>query len=260
MSHQLLRPILKTLNITGTSSRVYDFLLHHGASSARRIAEHLSLPRPSIYDSLKELVAQSLVNEQDIEGKKQFHISDPLMIQDALEKKRDHVSATLESFQALLPELKRKENHGEPKLQFFLGEKGVSQVLNDLYWFENTEIRSMFSVEDMYTTFGVKNFERSFKKRIQRKNYLRTIYPSDGLPDYDKYPWLRPIPENFFEARIAPKGMKPWHMSFRMYANRITFISTCNECYAFRVQSNELTELMSAQFEYIWSQSKPVKI
>ncbi|MFT7557812.1 MAG: sugar-specific transcriptional regulator TrmB [Planctomycetota bacterium] len=252
-----LSTILQNAGITGTPQRVYQHLLERGPSSARQIAELLSLPRPTVYDALHALRQKSLVNEDEMNGKKLFSLSDPLMLDQILREKTERLDATHQAFLKLLPELGAQTQTTEPRVQFFSGPEDVKQVANDLYWYKDTEIRVTTHITNMMQTLGVDDLKRAFFKRLERGNSVRAIWSSDSIPDFETVPWLRPSTKNLFQVRVAPSEMQ-WALSYREYDNRVTYISSPAEMFAIRIHSNELAATMRTRFEHLWNQSTPL--
>jgi hypothetical protein len=49
-------------------------------------------------------------------------------------------------------------------------------------------------------------------------------------------------------------------MGYWIYGNKVLFISSRKESFAFIVESLELTQLLRSQFDFFWKNSKPFKI
>jgi sugar-specific transcriptional regulator TrmB len=67
-----LESILQSLGLPPPSQKIYRELLEHGETTARFLAEKLSITRPSTYDHLALLVKRGLVVEKKKENKTYF--------------------------------------------------------------------------------------------------------------------------------------------------------------------------------------------
>jgi sugar-specific transcriptional regulator TrmB len=94
----MLKSIFKELNLSSHAQEVFSDLLEKGPSTARQIAERLSLPRPSVYDNIKILIQHGLVTERNQENKKVFSVDDIRTIPDLLQIRIDSLESEKNNF------------------------------------------------------------------------------------------------------------------------------------------------------------------
>ena len=254
----MLEEILRKLNITGTPARIYIKLLKLGPSSARRLAELLGLPRPSVYDGLKVLEKEMLVVERQEDNKKIFSVNDPKILAQRMEEKISELQKDMKDFKEILPKLSKEVETVEPKIQFFSGKEGVWKMIHDMLWYKGTTTSAMWSISEMIELFGEKEFEQYHRRREKNEIWINVIWPKDKIINFKKYPWLASDKKYLREIRIAPKGTT-WNMSYWMYEDKILFVSSQKELFGFIVQSKDFTDLMRVQFQIMWNISKPLK-
>lgn len=166
--------LLKKLGFSDKSATVYLELLRLGPSSVRKLAQKSAMNRGTVYDALKHLKKQGLVNFYEKEAKKLFVVEDPNRLQDLVERQSAKLKEADRKLQAVIPELKSIYHKG--------GERPVSR------YYSKTEIHLI--LEDVLSMI-----ERSDEK-------IYRIYSVAGIREYiyDDFP-------TFSDARVA-KGIK----------------------------------------------------
>jgi sugar-specific transcriptional regulator TrmB len=101
--------IFKELDLSEITERVFNELVSRGPSTARQLAERLSLPRPSVYDHLKVLIQKGLVTEKNQENKKIFLVDDLKNVTELLNTKIKNLELEKKEFEKVLPTLLGKE-------------------------------------------------------------------------------------------------------------------------------------------------------
>ncbi len=252
----MIEKILAELGFSPNTILVYNRLLELGNASARELAEKIGMPRSSIYDHLNILIEQGLIVEQDEDGKKIFQVNDIAHLKRLMRDKIEALELQSKNIDAYAP-----LHHGksvEPKIRHFKGAEQVGKILNDLYWYQNTEILSIWPMREMIAVLGTEYLENFNRKRIKNNNPLRVIWPKDKIIDIDEYPFLGISKKHLRTLRIAPMNMT-WNMGHTIYEDKVAFISSRKETFGFIVQSKDFADLMRAQFEVVWGVSKPMK-
>jgi sugar-specific transcriptional regulator TrmB len=253
----MLTKIFEELGLSEITQKVFGEIMEKGPSSARLLAERISIPRPSVYDHLKILIKNGLVMERSEEGKKVFCIDDVKNIEELLNDKIKSLQAERDQFKIALPSLLQKASFLEPQIKFYSGKDGVKQVMNHIMLNRNIETELMWPMSEMIKVLGAEYLEELNKKRVQRNIFLRAVWPEDKSLDTSKYPYLKGGEETLRDLRIAPKGMT-WNMGYWLYEDRVAFLSSEKEGFGFVVHSKDFSDLMKLQFENIWKISKPV--
>lgn len=252
----MIEKILKELGFGDNTINVYVRLLELGNASARQLAENIGMPRPSVYDHLNILVEKGLIVEQNDDAKKTFHASDIKNLKHLMKDKIEALQVESKNLEQYVPA--NQEKSAEPKIRHFKGTEQVKIILNDLYWYEDTEIVSIWPMKEMLAVFGSDYLEQFNRKRIHNNNAIRIVWPKDKLIDIDKYPFVGIGKRHLRDLRIAPLHMT-WNMGHLIYGDKVAFVSSRKEAFGFIIQSKDFAELMRAQFEVIWNISKPLK-
>ena len=237
-----LEKTLQEIGLPETSARVYIALLKHGKATARLLAETIGIPRPSVYDHIDRLKKDGLVVELEEDNKKFFQADDPKNILKLISGKVDALKVEEAAIREELPRLLENARGVEPKIKFYAGADGFRRVLNDILWYEDSEVLCMWPYEEMREVAGREYLRRFTERRIDQNISLRSIWSQHGVPPVQ-------IPKE--ETRLAPKEMH-WSMGYIIYDDKVAFISSQAESFAFIVTSADFNELMRTQFETIW--------
>lgn len=254
----MLKQILEKAGVQKTAADIYLRLLEAGPTSARQLAENLSIPRPSAYDNLKILIKKGLVVEFEKENKKMFSVDDVQNLSHLLHRQSESLKQSEEELSRLLPSLAQNTKTIEPKIQFYSGLEGIKRILNDFRWYKSIETYSMWPISDMVKLLGEEYLIALNKTRIRNRISIKGIWPSGKTVPLKEYPFLGVGGGHLRELRIAPKSMS-WNMSYWIYDDKAAFISSQKELFGFIVHSNDFVELLKTQFEVIWKLSIPIK-
>jgi len=252
----MIEKILKELGFGDNTIKVYLRLLELGSASARQLAENIGMPRPSVYDHLNILIEKGLIVEQNDDTKRIFQPSDIKSLKHLMKDKIESLETESKNLDHYVPA--HQEKSAEPKIRHFHGVEQVKTILNDLYWYEDTEVLSVWPMKEMLAVFGSDYLEQFNRKRIRSGNPIRIVWPKDKLIDIDKYPFVGIGKKHLRDLRIAPLHMT-WNMGHLIYGDKVAFVSSRKEAFGFIIQSRDFAELMRVQFEIIWNISKPLK-
>ncbi|MDB5259391.1 MAG: hypothetical protein JWO73_599 [Candidatus Taylorbacteria bacterium] len=250
--------IFEELDLSANAQSVFNELIERGPSTARQLAERLSIPRPSIYDQIKVLKQKGLVTERDEENKKVFSVDDIRNIPKLLQSKIDSLQSEKKSFEHMLPDLLKQSSFVEPKIKFYSGAEGLKQVMNHIMWHKNIETIIVWPMNEILKVLGDDYLRELNKKRIRSNISVRGVWPHNTKIDFKKYPFLGIGGGHLREIRRAPKDMN-WDMGYWLYDDKVAFLSSQKESFGFVVHSRDFANLMMAQFNAIWKMSKDVK-
>lgn len=166
--------LIKKLGFSDKAASIYLELLRLGPISVRKLADKLDMNRGTVYDSLKNLQEEGLVNFYERDARKFFVAEDPNRLQDLVERQSLKLKEADNKLRAIIPELK--------SIYFKGGERPVSR------YYSQTEIH--FILEDVLSVV-----ERSEEK-------LYRIYSVAGIREY-----LYDDFSSFSDERVA-KGIK----------------------------------------------------
>ena len=254
----MFKTIFKELGLSENMHRLYVKLIESGPSSARQLAENLNVPRPSIYDNLSILIQKGLVVEKNEGNKKIFQVDDMKNLPRLVKEKMAILSKEQKSIEEMLPSLLMQTDSTQPRIKFYTGAEGVKQVLNDLLWLKGVETLSMWPVSEMIHVLGTEFFANFNRERIRAKISIRGIWPQNKIVKFKEHPYFGTGNKHLRELRLAPKGVS-WNMGTWQYADKVAFISSRQETFAFVITSKDFAQWHKAQFEMMWKSSKPTK-
>ncbi len=252
----MLETILNQLEIQEKSQIVYIHLIRHGSMSARLISQDTGLPRPTTYDALHNLIEVGLVVSRSEDGKSIYSASDPNVLELLIDQRIQNLSTTKKALKTTIPLLKKETESKEPRISFFAGSAGVKKILNDLLWHKDIETYTLWPMNEMIDLLGADYLEWLNKRRVERNIRLKSIRKHGTKISFITYPYLANKKENLRELRYAPKNLA-FEMSYWIYADKVTFISTGAHPFGFIVHSDIFAKLQKAHFELLWEKSEP---
>lgn len=250
--------ILEGLGLSEITQKVFTDLMENGPSLARQTAQRVDIPRSSVYDHFKILIAKGLVTEKSVENKKVFAIDDIKNIPNLLEEKIKALKTEKDEFEKILPSLISKAGFIEPQVKFYTGAEGIKQVINHIMANHDIETYLMWPMSEMMKVLGTEYLKELNAKRVKKNISLKTIWPQDKKLAINDHPYLGTGKEHLRELRFAPKGMT-WDMGYWMYEDRVAFLSSQKEGFGFVINSRDFANLMKVQFNEIWKISQPAK-
>lgn len=254
----MIEKTLEKLGLRDEEAKAFLFLLENGEQTAGVLAKKTGLSRPSLYGFLKKMQQQGLVIESQKNGVKTFHASS----QDKIEALLDEKIHELEQGKADLEKMFIQMNQGGiatiPKFQFFEGIQGVRQVLKDMLLYRDIQTKAYWPIRSMIEILGPDFFKELNRVRIQRNIYTQAIWPEHQSVDIAMHPYLGTGKTFLREIRIAPPGID-FFMGYWIYGSKTAFISSKKEGFGFIVESKELVEMLSSQFDLIWGLSKGIE-
>jgi predicted transcriptional regulator len=262
----MLEDILKGIGLSNLEISTYTRLSLDGASTASKLAKLIRIPRSSIYQVLKNLIAKGFVIETQIYSNelksnlKVFYAVDTaninLIIQKDIER-MTHLKSKLKTVESVMS--KKDINYLiSPKFQIFYGEDKVQSILNDMLLYDNIQTFAFWPISDMIDVLGESFFRTLNKIRIRNNLYTRAIWSTEKSVDILKYPFLGSSESFKREIRIF-SGKLNFSMGFWSYANKVAFLSSKKEGFGFIVESVELVEMLRSMFDIIWPMSEPIE-
>ena len=251
----MIEEVLKTLGIEGGAQRIYLDLLESGSASARMISQRLSIPRPTVYDGLNDLMNHGLVVSKSEDTKTIFGASDPDNLLQLLDQQTAVIEHDKKLLKEILPSLKKKAKTVEPQIRFFAGKEGIQKIFNDVLWYKNIETYSLWPTHKMMAILGAEYLEWHNKRRVANNTTLKALRRHGAKLNFSKYPFMANRKEDLRELRYAPKSMH-FEISYWIYADKVAFVSASEKPFGFIVHSEEFAELVLMHFKIIWAMSK----
>ncbi len=249
--------VLSRLGFSDPEVRTYLFVLENGEQTAGTLAQRLGFPRASLYGFLEKLSKSGLIIESMKNGVKIFTAAPAEKITLMFDQKIDDWKNEKKKFEEILPNLKKGiGNTLAPKFQLFEGKDGIQNAYKDAYLYSNLETETYWPMQAMIDILGP-SFLRYFnKERIKRNIHVRAIWPQNQLVSIKKHPYLAAGEDFLRETRVAPKEID-FDMGYWIYGNKVMFISSRKESFAFIIESAEFAVMTKSQFDNIWKVSKP---
>lgn len=146
---------LQDLGLSKSEVKVYVYLLEHGLSFTRGIAEGTDISHTNAYNIADKLEDKKIVDEQEKDGKKAYLANSPKSIVRMIERKKEKAEQLVGDLEALY-----NKREGKPKIKFYDGLEQVKDLLREHY-----------DVEEAYSIGSAKNFwdldEEYFKERTK---------------------------------------------------------------------------------------------
>lgn len=210
---------LLTLGLSGGAIRVYMFLLGSGRVSVKVIADGLAMPRPSVYDYLRELRELDMVNYLEVDNKKLVASEGGEQLLGLLKNKEREIAASAKKIENILPEIGSLPGGTEPRVKFHPGPNGPLRVLTNILMSGEKEVFALWSKNEL-------------EKRVTQDELS---YFTDSLKRRN--------------IKLNKKETGKINMSYFIYGNRVSFISSLDEGIAFTIRSQDLAKLKRREWE-----------
>lgn len=224
-------------------SQVYLTTFELKRPTPLRIAEHIGMPRPTVYRILESLVKKGLMGVV-VEGKRRVFVPEkPSVIIHRLKLQASAIQNLLPDFEALYAIYR-----GRPKIRLFDGREGMKRVCDDILITNAKELLSFSSVTNLFA-FLPDYFPAFVKKRIQKKIRARVL----ALPSPKAMERKRLGAKELREVRFLPQGF-PFvfdGLTF-IYGDRVAFMSFRGDQNAVIIEHPELANVQRALFEAAW--------
>ncbi len=250
----MLEKILKNIGVSENAQKVYTHLLKYGSMSARLLAQKTGMPRPTTYDALNVLTNSGLVFSREEDGKSIFSVTDPNSLELLMDQKIEHLQKSKSEIEGLILKLREQSRTEEPQIRFFAGKEGVKKILNDILWYKNIETYTLWPLSEMIDLLGEEYLEWLNKRRVERKISLKSVRAPGDKAIAKRLPYLADDKARLREIRFTPKGFV-FNMSYWIYADKVTFISTGTHSFGFIVHNREFAAMQKAHFDLLWEKA-----
>ena len=187
--------ILKKIGFSDKTSLVYLALLRLGPSSVRNLAKIAELNRGTVYESLKWLQDEGLVDFYEKDAKQYFVAEDPERLTDLAIHREEELRDIGKKLTTIIPELKSIHNKGgERPVAKYFEKNEINQILEDiLATCESSEEREY----RIYSVSGIREhlyrgFETFSDARVAKGIKVKVIAIGGGgeLRGLDERKWL----------------------------------------------------------------------
>ncbi|NDF12418.1 MAG: hypothetical protein EB060_06375 [Proteobacteria bacterium] len=254
----MLEELFSSLGLDRDQTSIYFHLLENGSATAGVLAKKIPVPRATLYYMLQQLTDKGIIIRSLKFGVRTFTAQHPQKIMQLFQQKVDLYSQQREKFKLLMPELEHKmaKHYFRPTFQIYEGEQGIQNALRDTILYRDVETLSFWPLKVMTEIAPPAFFDYLNRERVAANNSLRALWPENYTDiDLKKFHFFGASKELKRTVRIAPAGID-WSMGYMVYANKVLFISSRHEMFAFIVESADLAAVQRVQFEFMWQQSK----
>lgn len=187
--------LLQSLGFSDKAANIYLALLSLGPSSVRKLAEKAGLNRGTVYDTLKWLQEENLVDYYEKDSKQYFVAEDPSRLQDLLNRRSAVLNDLDKKMSDFIPELKSiYDKGGERPVARYYEKKDVHKILEDVL---NTCEKTGENLYRIYSTAGIReniydDFPSFSDARVAKGIRVKVIAIGAGgeLRGLDERKWL----------------------------------------------------------------------
>ncbi|MFA4830888.1 MAG: helix-turn-helix domain-containing protein [Patescibacteria group bacterium] len=184
------------LGFSDKNAKVYLALLQLGPSSVRKLAEFCGLNRGIVYEALKWLQEQGIVNYYKQDSKHRFAAEDPKKLYQMVGRRKDDLEQVDKQLDKLVPELGALYNRGgERPVARYFEKKEIAKILEDVLDTCEAEEEPMYRIysAESLREYLYKDFSTFSDVRIAKGIKVRVIAIGEGgeLRGLDERKWLK---------------------------------------------------------------------
>lgn len=255
----MIEKMLENLGLRDEEIKTFLFLLENGEQAVGALAKKTGLSRPSLYGFMRKLQKIGLVVESQKNGVKTFSASSKDKISSVFEEKISELQKSKVVIEKAFNEIKGGRLSSGPRFQIFEGKIGLTQVMEDMLLYRDLVTKTYWPIKSMVEVLSAEYLSNHNKRRIKRNIYIQSIWPDKEKLDTNKFIFLGTGERYLREVRIAPKEVHS-SMGYWMYGNKVIFLSSKKESFGFIIESTELVQTMSSQFDVLWNISKTIPV
>ncbi|MFA6428589.1 MAG: helix-turn-helix domain-containing protein [Candidatus Buchananbacteria bacterium] len=255
----MLKEVLKRAGLHDKEVKIYLAGLRAGPVLASFLAKKTGISRQNTYDLLKKLESRGLVSSSGRRYNTKFVMEDPINLKSYLNRQRRALEKTEKDLELVMPEIENLTDKSGiiPKIKFYEGKESIKNLVLESLHCLNKEILAVGSPSDYYL-FVSADFDVDYAKQRVKKGIKIKIIKL-AIPEQDpakKFFPLATAPEELRESRYAPPDIL-LPSAFYLYDNKVVFISSVKENFAFMIESEEYKQMMLTMFNLLWNISKP---
>lgn len=219
------------------------------------LSRDLNLPRPTVYSHIERMLQTGIVKKGVKENTSLFYPETKEIIEQIFEEKIKDLSSHKKFF---LESFKDFGNSSKFKPGFFVyeGSDAYERVWRDILR-TRSETFWIWPIKNMLKSVSKEKLEAFHRERIKRNIWMNVLWPNKDKLNIRESPFLLSAEEGVSLRRIKtlPKGFDQ-DLGYGIYGNKVAFISSGNENYAFVIESRELAQTLKKQFDFFWKISK----
>lgn len=254
---QNIQEIITQIGLNRAEATTFSVLSQYpDGISVLELSRELNLPRPTIYSHLETLFKIGIAKKGLRENTSIIYPESKEIIETIFEEK---IASLKKSKECLSLSFDNKKSISKFKPKFFVYEdqnayeqvwRDILRTRNESYW--------VWPIKRMLEK-GIlsEKLQEFHEERIKRKIVMNVLWPEKMKLDIKKFPFLLSSDEktSLRKIRILPKELEQ-DVGYGIYGNKVAFISSGSENYAFVIESKELTKTLKNQFDFFWKISK----
>jgi len=246
---------LREIGLTEGEIKVYLALLELGSSTKGPIAKKAKVSESKVYEIIDRLKNKGLVtsvlkkkNSKEIQN---YKASNPILLKDFLNKKREEIEKEEKLLDSILPSLQAKlqVKESEYSAVIYEGFKGIQA--------NNREVLEIISKEDEWIGMGVRSSKaekyNSFwvnwlKQRAEKGGPARILFVDYGTDYYKKISKIKNTKVGYLKG-IAPSAVT-------MTKNRVMILTYGDTPSCLAITNKEVYDSFKSFFESLWKMAK----
>lgn len=252
-------PLLHTetlinLGLSKEEAVIYELLLTLGTSRASRLVPKSAMKRGLVYKILDTLVEKNLVEKITDDTVQKYRALHPQSLETTLKYEMERVQKVSKSFDANIGILTSLFNlaTGKPNIQFFEGEKGFQQILEDSLRSKETILQ--WSDADLISSFYKKMNDEYVARRIKKGIPKKVLAVASAS---QKTKIVHTVKNNTLtEFRFLPDGTAPLKTVIMVYENKVSMVTIADESMiAVQIDDKSIATTMKVLFNAFWEKS-----
>lgn len=254
-----LEESLISLGLTPEEVRIYFDLLESGATTAGELAKRIGMVRPTVYNCLQKMTEKGVITRTLRHGVRTFAAQPPRHVGSLFQRRIRDMEKQQSVFQSHLEELERKmaTHFLSPRFQLYEGKDGLKHVIQEILLYRNIETLSFWPIKSMIDVLGPEFFEYHNRERIRNNTWIRAIWPHSQAVQMKQFPFMGMGEEFKRTIRVAPPEVD-CTMGYWTYQNKVAFLSSKAESFGFIIESQEMVDMLTVNFEVVWNISTPL--
>lgn len=238
------------IGLSGRDKRVYEALLASPVSSIRSLADFTGINRGSVYESIKDLRAQGLVNHIEVGKQVRYSAEYPEILHELIRERREALKdlhANVDSYMSRLA-LERHNPTTFHFASFYEGDEGLANILRSvLATCKKQKAEEYMAISSpKVSTYMYSNFPHFTRERIKQGIRVRVLRQGAAvreLADLAESRYLDSSEDNQCYTLI--------------YCNKVAFITIepYNHTRGVIIEHAGLAKTQAALFEAAWEES-----
>ncbi len=256
-TQQKYKEVLSQIGLQDEESLIYELLLVHGPSKASRLVPKSGIKRGLVYKTLDTLIEKKLVEKIDEGPVLTYRAAHPQFLENVIAKERerfDRVSTLLQTEISGMTSLFNLAL-GKPNIQFFEGERGFKQVLDNCLHAKETILQWSDAniISEKYKKANDEHIVQRVKKKIQKK--ILAVASSEQKMKIA----ARAKDDTLTEFRFFSDIVKGLPAVIMVYDTTVSYMTLSKETMiAVNIQDARIADSMKALFVAQWD--KAVKL